>query len=136
MLTLRKTANINNLVLWNMISELLATTFEFAVPKTYNKIKIKITVSNNQSRTTKDDKNFKILMHWLFHMNGTSVTKPTRFWGRPSYKPHLFVWDYFHPDKRRPSRANARQSKYQAMALGALCFYLQYSISFHSPLTQ
>jgi len=59
LLTLRKTANINNLVLWNMISELSATTYEFAVPKTYNKIKIKITVSNNQSRTTKGRKILK-----------------------------------------------------------------------------
>jgi len=41
-----------------MISELLATTYEFAVPQTYNKIKIKITVSNNQSRTTKGRQKF------------------------------------------------------------------------------
>jgi len=36
-----------------MISEVMATTYKSSVPQTCNKIKIKITVSNNQSRTTK-----------------------------------------------------------------------------------
>jgi len=57
LLTLKKTVNINNLVLWD-ISELLAKTYKFAVPQTYKKMKIKITVSNNQSRTTKGRQKF------------------------------------------------------------------------------
>jgi len=41
-----------------MISELMATTYKFAFPQTCNKIKIKITVSNNQCRTTKGRQKF------------------------------------------------------------------------------
>jgi hypothetical protein len=49
---------IHGMIWYDMISELLVTTYKFAIPQTCNKTKIKIRVSNNQSMTTKGRQKF------------------------------------------------------------------------------